>query len=783
METTPKVSVIIPVYNAEKYLRQCLDSVLVQSLKNIEIICVDDASTDSSLQILEEYKNKDSRLNVHTLEKKSSALVARKKGILLSSGEYILFIDSDDYIAQDTCENIYNKIVLENVEILHFSSVIENCGNLALERIKMNEKLLKPYEQRLEASAVFETCFLKQSYGFTLWNKLFSSKLCKTAVSYIDDDFLPKAQDLYFYFVISYFAKSYLGWNSPPYYHYCFGRGITGSNTITLETFERYCRQVDVVQKLYDFSLKQNIADKTEKVIERYRNQWLDECIQMWISDIDMNIAKEAVRMLWKYWDTSIVIERIANRYWYSRDKVARRIGGSFSVSLAEKNIKTIGVYYYHYTIGGVQRVLSLLMPVLQDLGYKVLLITDKEPSKNDFELPDGVQRVTIFDYEKVKKENLKQRLCSWKNILEKYSVDIVIYHAWTSPILLWDTLFLKRNSIPVVIQTHSIFSYSLISHSKDFSSLPYVLSLGDGIITLSNVDKAFWDCFNNNVHYIPNPVGLELENVKKTDGTHKNIVWVGRFSNEKQPWYAIDIMKYVVQQEPDAILYMIGGAKKTTLVDKYQKTIDRNGLSRNIKLLGFQQNVKQYYSTARVNLITSLYEGYPMVLLEAQAHGVPTVMYEMPFLELGRYECGVIGVEQNNCRQAATEIIRLLRDQSQWEHLSKMAAKSFLTAISYDYPSAWRKILSGAPSETSINDVEKVMVKTILQHYLMGWEKNQISIRRIKKDNLKGEKSNLLLWVFRKLRGGIRCCQEHGLRYTLHHAKEKFKAFFGGSR
>ena len=93
-----KISVIIPVYNVEKYIRECLDSVLEQSLKDIEIICVNDGSTDSSRNILLEYRKKDSRVIV--LDKQNGGLSsARNSGIDIAQGKYVLFLDSDDLLS------------------------------------------------------------------------------------------------------------------------------------------------------------------------------------------------------------------------------------------------------------------------------------------------------------------------------------------------------------------------------------------------------------------------------------------------------------------------------------------------------------------------------------------------------------------------------------------------------------------------------------------------------------------------------------------------------------
>ncbi len=102
----PKVSVIVPVYKVEKFLPRCLDSLINQTLKDIEIICINDGSPDNSLQILEEYAQKDSRIKVINQEN-SGPSISRNRGIELAQGEYIGFIDSDDWIDLNFYEKLY----------------------------------------------------------------------------------------------------------------------------------------------------------------------------------------------------------------------------------------------------------------------------------------------------------------------------------------------------------------------------------------------------------------------------------------------------------------------------------------------------------------------------------------------------------------------------------------------------------------------------------------------------------------------------------------------------
>ena len=95
--STPKVSVVVPVYNVEKYLRQCLDSLVNQTLKEIEIICVDDGSVDSSKEIIREYIQKDQRVKLIAKEKNSGYGNSMNQGFDMASGEYIGILESDDF--------------------------------------------------------------------------------------------------------------------------------------------------------------------------------------------------------------------------------------------------------------------------------------------------------------------------------------------------------------------------------------------------------------------------------------------------------------------------------------------------------------------------------------------------------------------------------------------------------------------------------------------------------------------------------------------------------------
>ena len=133
MASSPLVSIIIPVYNSEKYLAQCLDSVIGQTYENLEIILVDDGSDDSSLTICSDYQKKDDRI-VLLPQKKSGVSAARNAGIAAATGECILFVDSDDWIEPDTVAKMMTMFLENHLDCVFMDiSVVDENGENELD--------------------------------------------------------------------------------------------------------------------------------------------------------------------------------------------------------------------------------------------------------------------------------------------------------------------------------------------------------------------------------------------------------------------------------------------------------------------------------------------------------------------------------------------------------------------------------------------------------------------------------------------------------------------------
>lgn len=168
------VSVIVPVYNSEKYLKQCLDSICAQTLKDIEIICVDDGSADGSPELLREYSEQDERIKV-LRQQNQYAGIARNNGIQHAQGEYLVFWDSDDFFEPQALELMYQRITQADADICV-------CGGN--QYLESKEKTF-PYSGYMNKNRIPDTdCFNRENnpdyiLNFTnveVWNKMYRKK-------------------------------------------------------------------------------------------------------------------------------------------------------------------------------------------------------------------------------------------------------------------------------------------------------------------------------------------------------------------------------------------------------------------------------------------------------------------------------------------------------------------------------------------------------------------------------------------------------------------------------
>lgn len=718
------ISIIIPVCNVEKYISNCLDSILSQSLKSIEIVCVDDASEDNSLKILREYQKKDERVQVIALNENMSASIARKRGVEAAQGKYIMFADGDDSIEPQCCEVLYEMMEKEPVDILHFGTNIINSDNLPEQRIEFMENFIKPYIGELYGKDVFLACFQEKKYRFSLWNKIYKSELCKKAFKKIKEEKLPKGQDKYAYFVIAYYAQSYRGIEEHRFYNYKFGNGVTGHNYLSMATFIRYCSMSKVAVAMREFLKEEGTFELYEGAYRIAKDELLTDCSNQWKNHLHDEEKAKGFDMMRTYWGTVDTVSGIAKCSWYEQAEVAQSIKDAKALAHINKKINTIGVFYFRIENGGAQRVVAQLIKLWVEMGYKVVLFTDLDATERDYWIPECVHRIILPKSDDRTRDNYYERAQILKDSLEKYNIDLMVYHAWLNGILLWDMLIAKLSGVPVVIHTHSIFSYLLRNCNPFFYKLPYVFGLSEGLVVLSKTDKSFWKNFNNHVWQVVNPISYEIEQEERMEHSQINILWIGRVSPEKKPHDAIRIFKLVHDVIPNTHLLYVGD---TPNMDYYNSILDLAealGVKDDIEFCGFQKDVGKYYAKSDLHLMTSEYEGFPLTLLESKMAQIPCVMYDLPYLSVNDDKRGCFSVRQGDINSAAEKIIDLVSDPERLRREGIEAKKSLEWVRKTDYLNMWREIFDDISKENvQVENIseETVMWNTLLEHYRVG--------------------------------------------------------------
>lgn len=161
-----KITIVVPVYNVEKYLCQCVESIVTQSYQNIEVILVDDGSTDRSAQICDDYSKKDNRVKV-IHQKNSGAAKARNAGIREATGDFICFVDSDDYWNNRDCLKEINLLLTEDpktdVVMFDFIKFYESSGKLQENRVKLKRSMVKGKDKNKVLEYLVRTQLFKTS--------------------------------------------------------------------------------------------------------------------------------------------------------------------------------------------------------------------------------------------------------------------------------------------------------------------------------------------------------------------------------------------------------------------------------------------------------------------------------------------------------------------------------------------------------------------------------------------------------------------------------------------
>ena len=273
------ISVIIPIYKMEKFIRKCLDSIISSSYKNLEIICVDDASPDNSMKIVEEFKDKDSRIKIVTNPENQGLFRTRVNGMKVAKGAYVAFVDADDFISVDWFRLLYKKIKEENADMV-IGNTINVDENMNFTYYN-NYRSLTSSHKTLEGENILQT-FLKQEGAcflwHTVWDKLYSKNLIEKCMPYFEkvDFHLIMGEDIAFSSVFFTHAKRLAFANVDAYFYYRHSEAST-STTLPLEKIIKNIKDLKKVFDYFEGCMKQynkQLYIKNKQKIENFKARY-----------------------------------------------------------------------------------------------------------------------------------------------------------------------------------------------------------------------------------------------------------------------------------------------------------------------------------------------------------------------------------------------------------------------------------------------------------------------------------------------------------------------------
>lgn len=268
-----KVSIIIPVYNVEKYLDECLNSALNQTLSSIEIICVNDGSTDKSEKILKDYKTKYENIIIINQNNRGVS-VARNAGLKVAKGKYIYFLDSDDYISEEAMKVCYQECEKDNLDILTFDA--DSFYDKGYMGHKLNENYIRKNKLNskvMKGEDFYINCNKKMEHKAVVW------------LSFWKREFIDKNQ-LYFYEDIVhedeiYISEGFLKADRVKYIpKNLYRRRVRDDSIMTSKLSEvRIKSNVIIANETYKLLIRENIKEDTKQILLAWIRKYYSNAI------------------------------------------------------------------------------------------------------------------------------------------------------------------------------------------------------------------------------------------------------------------------------------------------------------------------------------------------------------------------------------------------------------------------------------------------------------------------------------------------------------------------
>ncbi|HWV48447.1 MAG TPA: glycosyltransferase [Microbacterium sp.] len=698
----PLVSIVMPVFNDAPTIALALESALAQTLHDVEIICVDDASTDGTAAVIERFAARDDRVRLIRHEKNASAFQARRTGVLAARAEHLLFLDGDDELVPSAAQTALALADSSDADIVGFGvTIVESDGRTG----NAYERRLQPIHHELRGDDVLRGLFPihKPAQG-QLWRYLFRTSILRSAYAMLPSELaLPRINDLPLMFIVATMAESYVSLKDK-LYRYHFGRGGSGHRVDSPARAEFYAsaiRSIDSIRPAIEQLAR--VHSDTELVIASYESTRSSiigyVCFQL-VERSDADVLGAALTYLLSFAPADDIVRAAARFYPVTLKTLKYHLPRP---SLAGRKVRNVLLATSTLRTGGVSAVLASQARYLTEAGYRVTVVarsTGSEPQA----VPPGVDLIELTA------RDLLGRLAEWSAICREREIDVVIDHQvlYTR---YWPEFALaaRAEGALTIGWIHNFVARPVLDGTDRLELIEACNNTLTHLVVLSALDVAYLRIRGiEHVSFAPNPPSpLVLDSFsnppsRRAPGSTIRLVWWGRLEQRtKQVYELIEIGVHLREQGVSFSITVVGPDWDDVTARSFNARSRRRGVGDAVVAIGPRHGdrLMAEIDAADAFVTTSLIEGYQLTIAEAQARGLPVFMYELPWLTLVRDNGGIISVPQGDAGGLARQIVRSTRDQSTYRELSRASVESARRVLDRDYTRVYADLLSGTPA------------------------------------------------------------------------------------
>lgn len=317
-------------------------------------------------------------------------------------------------------------------------------------------------------------------------------------------------------------------------------------------------------------------------------------------------------------------------------------------------------------------------------------------------------------------------RRAAVRALLEAFRPDVCLLHGVSHEGVGDDAAVLKALGIPSVAVCHFSFPSAILLDGDEAANRIFLRGarLCDAVATVSAIDAQWWRALGLRAFHVQNPFVHPKMNagraLRRGEATVKRALWVGRTAQQKQPSAALAAFAGVSRTLPEARLTMVGGSAKGWR--PYAKMARRLGIADKVEFLPARDDLADLWASADLHLLTSVTESFCLVLAEAKAWGIPTAMFDIPFLELTESKKGLIVAPQGDTEALARGIIRVFTDDAYRAWLGHEASESLAPFNDDAVWAGWERLFDALRTGQGGTEVSPE-VRTIVAQQTFAWD------------------------------------------------------------